>query len=210
MACIFKAWTRHCIDKGIHPKVATIGNQVIIDESLKTNQIESCGVYTRVTNEMALAFICHSFLSAPSGPPLRLPKLAATKEARPLVEALPIEVFEAYSDAQLRAACNLRVSTFNNIPKTYRIEEHQRFLSAIELEALKEKVEGKKLGFGKVTSVVATMPSKYLDSEKNLVLSKLSVATTPWSANSTCSLEHVETVLSNVVLRGVREYGMRT
>ncbi|MCO5577641.1 hypothetical protein L7F22_031472 [Adiantum nelumboides] len=51
--------------------------------------------------------------------------------------------------------------------------EHQQLLSAIELEALKEKVEGKRPGFGKVTCVVATMPSKYLDIEKNLALSKL-------------------------------------
>ncbi|MCO5582456.1 hypothetical protein L7F22_036352 [Adiantum nelumboides] len=133
------------------------------------------------TNEMALAFICDSFLSAPSGPLLRLSKLVATKEARPLVEALPIEVFKAYFNAQLWAPYNLHVSMFNNFAKTYRIEfcyEHQWFLSAIKLESLKEKVEGKRLGFGKSHQCfVVTMPSKYLDivNEKNLALSKLNV-----------------------------------
>ncbi|KAI5077235.1 hypothetical protein GOP47_0007059 [Adiantum capillus-veneris] len=110
------------------------------------------------------------YASLLSSPPLRLPKLAATKEARPLIEALRIKVFEASSDSHLQAACNLRVCSFNNFPQTYRIEEHQQYLSAIELEALKEKVEGKRPGFGKVTCVVATVSSRFADIDQKIAL----------------------------------------
>lgn len=108
------------------------------------------------------------FFSPPSEPVSRFPKLAAAQEVPSLIEALPIQVFEASSDAHLQAACNLRVCTFNSFPQTYRIDEHRQFLSAIELEALKEKVEGKRPGFGKVTCVVATVPLKHADIDNHL------------------------------------------
>eukprot|EP00250_Pteridium_aquilinum_P014032 c21734_g1_i1 orf=73-957(+) len=111
----------------------------------------------------------HVFVSAPGEPVLKSSRMAAAREVLCDEETLPVSVFQAYCDAHLQAACNLRVCTFNDFRQTYRIEEHCRFLSAIELEALKEKVEGKRPGFGKVICVLATVPIRDAYFEKDLL-----------------------------------------
>lgn len=70
---------------------------------------------------------------------------------------LHVSVFEASSDAHLRAACNLRVRSFHTFRQTCRLQEYRKLLEELEFEALKERIEGKRTGFGNVSCVVATI-----------------------------------------------------
>lgn len=112
----------------------------------------------------ATPFGCHGLPSFQSSSPNPSPLLAADGNLsivdtahNVLREALPVSVFEASSDAHLQAACNLRVRTFHKFRQTYRIEEHWKFLAKLEFEALKERIEGKRQGFGVVSCVIATI-----------------------------------------------------
>ncbi|GLJ25391.1 hypothetical protein SUGI_0486100 [Cryptomeria japonica] len=71
---------------------------------------------------------------------------------------LPLAVLEAVSDDALLAASNLRVRTFYDFKQSYGVEEHRRYRSQLEFEALKARIAGELVGFEKVTCVIATIP----------------------------------------------------
>ncbi|KAH6555221.1 hypothetical protein KP509_1Z272800 [Ceratopteris richardii] len=105
----------------------------------------------------------------PIQPPQRLANLYAVRQLQCSIEVLPVEVFEATSDAHLKAACDLRVCTFNDFPRTHRILEHCQYLSERELKVLKDKVMGKSPSFGKVTCIIAAVPLRNASYEQNLI-----------------------------------------
>ncbi|EPS68011.1 hypothetical protein M569_06762, partial [Genlisea aurea] len=68
---------------------------------------------------------------------------------------------EASSDDELHAAARLRTRTFHHFKEgMFGIDDHKRYLSEHEFEALKERVTGKKrIGFVRVSCIIATLPT---------------------------------------------------
>lgn len=71
---------------------------------------------------------------------------------------LSLALSEAVSDDELQAAANLRVRIFYEFKQSYRVEEHRRYMSELEFEALKKRIAGKHSGFKRVACVIATIP----------------------------------------------------
>ncbi|KAF8400439.1 hypothetical protein HHK36_013737 [Tetracentron sinense] len=69
-----------------------------------------------------------------------------------------LDVAEAISEEELWAAACLRVQSFYKFEDSFGIEDHKRFLAEREFEALKERIAGKRLGFGRVSCINATLP----------------------------------------------------
>ncbi|GAB2267475.1 hypothetical protein Dimus_002458 [Dionaea muscipula] len=79
---------------------------------------------------------------------------------------------EAVSDDELWAAACLRVRSFNNFRDSYGIEDHKRYLTEIEYEALKERIAGETKGFRRVSCINASVPLSELMSVADDLCSK--------------------------------------
>ncbi|XP_021865381.2 uncharacterized protein [Spinacia oleracea] len=129
----------------------------------------------------SLHFLSHhlnSFTSSPPppspaltlSPPRRFSKLSVSSPDvchsphQPLIidqSALVVE--EAVSEEALWAAACLRIRTFNEFKEdTFRVEDHKRYLTEREFEALKERVAGKRKGFRTVSCINASLPLSHL------------------------------------------------
>nr|GMD81444.1 Histone acetyltransferase [Ipomoea batatas] len=76
-----------------------------------------------------------------------------------------LNVSEAKSESELWAAASLRVRTFYVTHNdSINIEEHKKYLAEREFEALKERIAGKRLGFGRVSCINATVPLSQVSS----------------------------------------------
>ncbi|XP_019157295.1 PREDICTED: uncharacterized protein LOC109153859 isoform X2 [Ipomoea nil] len=76
-----------------------------------------------------------------------------------------LNVSEAKSESELWAAASLRVQTFYVTHNdSINIEEHKKYLAEREFEALKERIAGKRLGFGRVSCINATVPLSQVSS----------------------------------------------
>ncbi|XP_058113916.1 GCN5-related N-acetyltransferase 7, chloroplastic isoform X4 [Magnolia sinica] len=70
-----------------------------------------------------------------------------------------LSIAEAASEAELWAAVHLRVRSFYEFnDQTYGVEDHKRYLSEREFEALKDRIAGKRIGFNRVSCINATIP----------------------------------------------------
>lgn len=66
---------------------------------------------------------------------------------------------EYFTEEELLAAVRLRVRTFYEFNQSsYGIEDHKRYLTEREYEALKERVAGMRIGFKRVSCINATLP----------------------------------------------------
>ncbi|CAA2945556.1 Histone acetyltransferase [Olea europaea subsp. europaea] len=105
-------------------------------------------------------------ISIPRHPPLRsLSRCSQLSNHQ--IEAIPItrvdksslSVAEGRYEAELWAAACLRVRTFYDFnQQTFGIEDHKRYLTEHEFEALKERVAGLRKGFRRVSCINATLP----------------------------------------------------
>ncbi|XP_050373539.1 uncharacterized protein LOC126791171 [Argentina anserina] len=76
-----------------------------------------------------------------------------------------VSVSEASADDELWAAACLRIRSFNNFkPTTFGLQDHKKFLAEREFEAMKERVSGKRKGFGRVSCINATVPLSHFSS----------------------------------------------
>ncbi|KAL5773048.1 hypothetical protein ACOSP7_012664 [Xanthoceras sorbifolium] len=74
-------------------------------------------------------------------------------------------VSETASDDELWAAACLRVRSFYDFdPNAFGVQDHKKYLAEREFEALKERIAGKRIGFGRVSCINATLPLSQLSS----------------------------------------------
>ncbi|KAK1550772.1 hypothetical protein Q3G72_024590 [Acer saccharum] len=74
-------------------------------------------------------------------------------------------VSETASEDELWAAACLRVRSFYDFdPNTFSVQDHKKYLAEREFEALKERIAGKRMGFGRVSCINATVPLSQLSS----------------------------------------------
>ncbi|KAK3005579.1 hypothetical protein RJ639_017264 [Escallonia herrerae] len=78
------------------------------------------------------------------------------------IDKSSLNVAVANSEGELWAASCLRVRSFYSFQPSFGIEDHKRYLAEREFEALKERVAGKRVGFGKVSCINATLPVSQL------------------------------------------------
>ncbi|CAN1223194.1 hypothetical protein LINGRAPRIM_LOCUS737 [Linum grandiflorum] len=65
----------------------------------------------------------------------------------------------ADSDDELRAAARLRTRSFHDYKSSsYRFQEHRKYLAEKEFEAMKERIDGMRPMFKKVSCINATLP----------------------------------------------------
>ncbi|KAM5554036.1 hypothetical protein ABKV19_025994 [Rosa sericea] len=77
---------------------------------------------------------------------------------QPLHEST-LNVAEGFAEDELWAAACLRVRSFYQFkPTTFGLQDHKKFLAEREFEAIKERVSGKRKGFGRVSCINATVP----------------------------------------------------
>ncbi|XP_024025707.1 uncharacterized protein LOC21405807 isoform X2 [Morus notabilis] len=75
------------------------------------------------------------------------------------IDRSAVSVAEAFSEDQLWAAASLRVRSFYEFnPSSYRIEDHKKYLTEREFEALKERIAGRREEFRRVSCINATVP----------------------------------------------------
>ncbi|KAK2978156.1 hypothetical protein RJ640_024138 [Escallonia rubra] len=74
------------------------------------------------------------------------------------IDKSSLNVAVANSEGELWAASCLRVRSFYSFQPSFGIEDHKRYLTEREFEALKERVTGKRVGFGRVSCINATLP----------------------------------------------------
>ncbi|KAM7472856.1 hypothetical protein LguiA_011039 [Lonicera macranthoides] len=79
-----------------------------------------------------------------------------------IIDKSVLNVTEAVSDAELWAASCLRVRSFYQFRDSVGIEDHKKYLAEREFEALKERIAGKRVGFGRVSCLNATLPSSQI------------------------------------------------
>ncbi|KAL8488723.1 hypothetical protein ACS0TY_024856 [Phlomoides rotata] len=85
-------------------------------------------------------------------------QIASPSRTRRIDKSL-LSVSETCLESELWAATRLRVRTFYDFKEhTFGIEDHKRYLSEREFEALKERVAGKRKGFRRVACINATLP----------------------------------------------------
>ncbi|XP_074362505.1 GCN5-related N-acetyltransferase 7, chloroplastic [Apium graveolens] len=81
------------------------------------------------------------------------------------IEKSSLNICEAVSDSQLWAASALRVRSFYDFkPNSFAIQDHKKYLAEREFEALKERIAGKRLGFKRVSCIIATLPVSQISS----------------------------------------------
>ncbi|KAM3269886.1 hypothetical protein P3S67_029792 [Capsicum chacoense] len=79
--------------------------------------------------------------------------------SRILIDKSLFSVAEAKSTNELWAASCLRVRTFYGFHnETVNTQDHTKYLTEREFEALTERIAGKRVGFGKVSCINATLP----------------------------------------------------
>ncbi|KAF3649802.1 putative GPI mannosyltransferase 3-like, partial [Capsicum annuum] len=79
--------------------------------------------------------------------------------SRILIDKSLLSVAEAKSTNELWAASCLRVRTFYGFHnETVNTQDHTKYLTEREFEALTERIAGKRVGFGKVSCINATLP----------------------------------------------------
>ncbi|KAM7252752.1 hypothetical protein ACFE04_008261 [Oxalis oulophora] len=90
----------------------------------------------------------------------RLPLVTtASHVCSPRLDKSSLLFAETTSENELWAAACLRVRSFYNLsPSTYRVQDHKKYLAEREFQALKERIAGKRIGFGRVSCVNATLP----------------------------------------------------
>ncbi|XP_059288201.1 GCN5-related N-acetyltransferase 7, chloroplastic [Lycium ferocissimum] len=76
-----------------------------------------------------------------------------------LIDKSCLSVYEAKSENELWAASSLRVRTFYAFHHdTLNTQDHTKYLTEREFEALTERIAGKRVGFGRVSCINATLP----------------------------------------------------
>ncbi|KAF7154786.1 hypothetical protein RHSIM_Rhsim01G0012100 [Rhododendron simsii] len=74
-----------------------------------------------------------------------------------------LKLAEAVSEDELWAAARLRIRTFNDFnPSVVGVEDYKKCLAEREFEALKERIAGKRTGFGRVTCINASLPLSHV------------------------------------------------
>lgn len=73
-----------------------------------------------------------------------------------------LRLAEAVSEDELWAAACLRIRSFNDFRPSVGVEGYKKSLAEREFEALKERIAGKRTGFGRVTCINATLPLSHV------------------------------------------------
>ncbi|XP_041019037.1 uncharacterized protein LOC121260980 isoform X1 [Juglans microcarpa x Juglans regia] len=96
--------------------------------------------------------------------PIAASDLCSTLDTSP-IDRPSLNVSEAFSEDELWAAACLRVRSFYEFRlNAYGVNDHRRYLTEREFEALKERVAGKREGFRRVSCINATLPVSQISS----------------------------------------------
>ncbi|ONI27625.1 hypothetical protein PRUPE_1G097300 [Prunus persica] len=98
-------------------------------------------------------------------PPITACQLCTHKQSVRQFDQSILTVAEGSSESELWAAACLRVRSFYHFkPSMFGLQDHRRYLAERELEAMKERVGGKRKGFRKVSCINATVPLSQISS----------------------------------------------
>ncbi|XP_021818845.1 uncharacterized protein LOC110760824 isoform X2 [Prunus avium] len=97
--------------------------------------------------------------------PVTACQLCTHKQSVRQFDQSTLTVAEGSSESELWAAACLRVRSFYHFkPSMFGLQDHRRYLAERELEAMKERVGGKRKGFRKVSCINATVPLSQISS----------------------------------------------
>ncbi|XP_008223557.1 PREDICTED: uncharacterized protein LOC103323347 [Prunus mume] len=97
--------------------------------------------------------------------PITACQLCTHKQSVRHFDQSTLTVAEGSSESELWAAACLRVRSFYHFkPSMFGLQDHRRYLAERELEAMKERVGGKRKGFRKVSCINATIPLSQISS----------------------------------------------
>ncbi|BFG14705.1 hypothetical protein CerSpe_009790 [Prunus speciosa] len=97
--------------------------------------------------------------------PITACQLCTHKQSVRQFDQSTLTVAEGSSESELWAAACLRVRSFYHFkPSMFGLQDHRRYLAERELEAMKERVGGKRKGFRKVSCINATVPLSQISS----------------------------------------------